>query len=125
MYEDVANNLNKFIIQYPKTIVPSPTAIDYQNGFIERYFVRKANDSNGHIFEVNYEIFAEYSSNPFWISDRMLWRITGPIEAIYKEDGTMDDRGVRASNSASIGLASVKLKNIGLYLPNLLQFRKS
>ena len=39
-------------------------------------------------------------------------------------DGSFEDMGVEMSNRASISLASTKLKNIGLYLPNLFQFYK-
>jgi hypothetical protein len=39
-------------------------------------------------------------------------------------DGEVNDIGVRNSNKATISIAASKIKNIGLYLPNLLQFYK-
>ena len=46
MYKDIISNSELFTIKYPETIVPSPTQYDYENGFIERYFLQKANDSS-------------------------------------------------------------------------------
>jgi hypothetical protein len=124
MYKDIAKNLKKFVINYPQTIVPNPIDTDYQNGFIRRYFTRRANDEFGHIFEISEETYGQYIIDVFWISDTVKWRIAGPLEAAYKENGDIADKGVRDSNKAAMGHASKNLKNISLYLPNLLQFYK-
>jgi hypothetical protein len=124
MYKDVAKDLNTYKIEYPKTIVPTPSALDYSSGFIRRYFVRKRNDENGHVFEISKDVYSEYEDSPFWKTETLKWRIRGPLDIIYKDNGEVDDVGVINSNKAAIGLAQVNLKNIGLYLPNLKQFWK-
>ena len=124
MYKDVAKNIDIFQIEYPNTIVPNPTTQDYENGFIRRYFIRQFNDVNGHIFEISNESYSKYLESPFWIVEQIKWRITGPINEIYKDNGEIEDIGVKNSNIAALNIASEKLKNIGLYLPNLLQFHK-
>jgi hypothetical protein len=124
MYKDVAQNIEQFTIKFPKTLVPIPSDYDYSNGFIERYFVQKSNDINGHVYEVNKNVYAEHFENPFWKTETLYWRITGPIDTTYKSTGEVDDVGVKNSNRAALNIASIKLKNIGLYLPNLLQFYK-
>ncbi|CAB4143144.1 hypothetical protein UFOVP449_124 [uncultured Caudovirales phage] len=122
MYQDVAKSTELFVIKYPQTIVPSPTESDYQIGFIRRYFVRKANEPEGHIFEVSDSVYVEYTKNPFWKGDTIKWRIAGPLEPTFNIRGESEDKGVPNSNAASIASASAILKNIKLYLPNLLQF---
>lgn len=122
MYKDIAQNVDIFVIEYPKTIVPNPTENDYNALFINRYFVRKANDLSSHIFEVDKSTFDEYKANPFWLGENLRWRITGPIDAVYNSAGNIDDKGVLDSNKSSIYIASKILPNIKLYLPNLLQF---
>ena len=122
MYNDVAKNPDLFAIKYPQTIVPSPKDSDYQIGFIRRYFVRKANEPEGHIFEVNSAVYVEYTKNPFWKGDSIKWRISGPLEPVFNSKGELEDKGVTDSNRAGIAAASTILKNIKLYLPNLLQF---
>ena len=122
MYKKVANNIDLFIVNTPNTIVPNPTEEDYYIGFVRRYFVRKANDVNGFTYEIAKDEYAEYIDNPFWTTTDIKWRISGPLNPTYKENGEEDDRGVMNSNKAAIGIAASKIKNIGLYLPNILQF---
>lgn len=124
MYKEIAQNLDIFVIKYPKTLVPNPDESDYNIGFIQRYFTRKANDEYGHIFEIDNNVYGEYSKHPFWISTSIRWRIAGPLDAKYNDDGTIADKGVIGGNRAEIAQASKTLKNVGLYLPNLLQFYK-
>ncbi len=124
MYTDIVKNIDSFKVVYPNTIVPVPSEDDYANGYIRRYFVKKANDTNGHIFEISKETYLEYLQHPLWIVDNIKWRISGPIEPVYNSNGEMDDRGVRNSNKAAIQLSINKIKNLQLYLPNLLQFHK-
>jgi hypothetical protein len=125
MYKDVVNNLNLFDIKFPNTIVPSPTSDDYNLGFIMRYFIQKANDSNAHVFEIDLKTYELYKENPHWKVIEVKWRIKGPLNTTYKNDGEIDDKGVKNSNQAAINRASFFLKNVGLYLPNLLQFHKN
>ena len=124
MYKDVVNNLNLFDIKYPKTIVPNPSEDDYSVGFIIRYFIQKVNDDSGHIFEIDANEYNVYQNNLHWKSVELRWRITGPKNTTYDVGGNIDDKGVINANKSSISRASTKLKNIGLYLPNLLQFYK-
>jgi len=124
MYSDLLKNTNLFKIEYPKTVVPNPTNEDYNAGFIRRYFVRRSNDVAGHIFEISEESYSAYVNNesPYWIAETIKWRISGPIEKTFKPDGNVADIGVKSSNKAALGIASAKLPNIRLYIPNLLQF---
>jgi hypothetical protein len=124
MYTNVANNLELFKIDLPKTIVPIPSNNDYGVGFIRRYFCQKVNDSNGHVYEIDNEVYSTLKLSPFWKVVDVKWRITGPLNATYKQTGELDDIGVIASNRAALSTSSYVLKNIGLYLPNLLQFYK-
>ncbi len=124
MYKDVAKNIDRYKIKIPNTIVPTPSVSDYENGFIERYFLRVAFDSNGFVYEVSNSTYNLYATNAFWVGETLLWRITGPIDIVYNEDGFVKDKGVVNSNKTSISIASLKIKNISLYLPNLKQFHK-
>ena len=124
MYKDITNNSKLFEVNIPQTIVPNPNDDDYTIGFIVRYFVQKRNDENAHIFEVNQNEYQKLKNNPHWKVMDLKWRIKGPQTATYKMDGNIDDKGVTNSNKAAITRASYSLKNIALYLPNILQFYK-
>ena len=124
MYKDVARNIENFTLQIPKTIIPIPNEFDYDNGFLRRYFIQKTNDSNGFVFEVSEEVHDELRDNPFWKVADLKWRITGPKETVYNKVGELSDVGVEITNKQIINLTSNTIRNIGLYLPNLLQFHK-
>ena len=124
MYKDISKTVDFFKIKYPNTIVPTPITQDYENGFIRRYFIRHANDANGHIFEISEDTYLQYLENQFWKVEQIKWRISGPTEPTYKDSGEFDDMGVKNSNTSALNIASINLKNIKLYLPNILQFHK-
>jgi hypothetical protein len=56
------------------------------------------------------------------MGDSIKWRISGPLESVFNGKGEIEDKGVTDSNKAGLATASTILKNIKLYLPNLLQF---
>jgi len=94
------------------THIPSPEEKDFKKGYITRYFAQKANDESSYIFEIDKDNYGELITNPFFLTVKLNWRLTGTIEQI------------RESNSKSVTLASNTLKSISLYLPNKLQFHK-
>jgi hypothetical protein len=124
MYSDLVKNKTFYSLEIPKTIVPVPTSNDYESSFIERYFIQKANDVNGFVYEIDINEFTHIKSNPYWLSTIISWRISGPLNEVYNDNGILIDKGVINSNKATLATASAKLKNIGLYLPNVLQFHK-
>jgi hypothetical protein len=124
MYSDLVKNKTFYSLEIPKTIVPVPTSNDYESSFIERYFIQKANDIHGFVYEIDMNEFTRIKSNPYWLYVVISWRISGPLDSVYNNDGMLIDKGVINSNKATLATASAKLKNIGLYLPNLLQFHK-
>jgi hypothetical protein len=124
MYKNLVKNISDFDLQLPKTIVPTPSELDYDNGFIRRYFIQKTNDSNGFVFEISDEMHKYYSDNPFWKVADLKWRITGPKQTVYNQKGELSDIGVEITNKQIINLTSKTIRNISLYLPNLLQFHK-
>lgn len=124
MYKDLIKNKTFFPLTIPNTIVPSPSEEDYEIGSIDRYFAQKANDINGFVYEINLDTFSKLNENPNWNVEIVRWRISGPLNEVYNNLGTLTDKGVINSNTASVFIASTTLKNIGLYLPNFLQFHK-
>lgn len=124
MYDKVARNLGKFVINPPPTHVPTPDESDYDRGFIRRYFLRKTNDPNAIIYEVESGIYAAMVENPFWKGTTIRWRLDGPLDPII-ENGKVKDKGVVESNRASIGLGKMVLENLGVYLNNPKQFHIS
>jgi hypothetical protein len=126
------NNIDRYnqLNRKPKTStkiithVPKPTESDYQRGFIRRYFIQKLNDTLSPVYEVDYERFGNYKSDPYFSSVTLKWRISGPKETKYDNNGNVVDKAASESNRISIQISSDKIPNLKLYLPNLLQFHK-
>lgn len=112
-YKELAkNNIREFKLPKIVAYIPSPTEKDYKRGYITRYFVQKANDVAGYVYEISLLEFNNFTISPFYNQVTLDWRIVGT------------DDEIKDSNSKSIKLAQKKLKAIYLHLPNLLQFRK-
>ena len=106
------------------THIPTPTAADYTRGYITRYFIQKSNDTNSPIFEVNTKTYSRFASNPLYVVCSIKWRLTGPKETKYRENGDLLDLSVSDSNRRSIKSVYEFIPLLNSYLPNLLQFYK-
>lgn len=107
-----------------KSFLPKPTEVDYKRGYITRYFAQKVNDLNSPIREISNDDYINVSRNSFYNTTSLKWRITGPKEIKYDSNNNVIEKSVLDSNQISIRLASKSIKNLKLYLPNLLQFYK-
>ena len=92
--------------------IPKPDDIDYKRGYIERYFVQRANDTTGKIVEIDAAAFSKFVQNPFYTAITLDWKIVG------------SDDEIKDCNFKSIKFVLKQMPKIQMYLPNLLQFRK-
>jgi hypothetical protein len=106
------------------THIPTPSKIDYSRGYISRYFMKKVNDINSPIFEIDSKTYLRFQTNPLFSRCSLKWRISGPKETQYRENGDVFDVSVSESNRRAIKLVYEKIPTLKLYLPNLLQFYK-
>ena len=111
-YNRISNNDGLFNETKFKTYVPTPTENNYIVGYIMRYFIQKANDENGYIFEIDRFNFIDFIENPFYTAVQLNWRIRGSKEEVMN------------SNKKSINISYERMPSLKLYLPNLLQFHK-
>lgn len=117
MYQNLIKNININKIETPNTFVPNPNETDYVNGFITRYFVQKANELNGPIYEINSDTFGKLKKNAFWRNVILTWKIAGSSN-IEKNDVAL----IRKYNRESISKAKTVIPSIDSYLVDLLQF---
>jgi hypothetical protein len=111
-YNKVNKNNGLFNQTKFKTYAPNPIEKDYIVGYIMRYFIQRANDENGHIFEIDRLYFTDFIENPFYTAVQLNWRIKGTAEEVIN------------SNKKSINISYERMPALKLYLPNLLQFHK-
>ena len=111
-YNKIQNNLSEYKLPEIITHVPTPTNADYKKGYIKRYFIQKANDTAGYIYEIDSFNFLNFKISPYFKAIMIFWRITGTTEQISQ------------SNSKSIQIGMETIPSLHLYLPNTLQFSK-
>ena len=107
-YDNLTGFKQKFSKLDVKTHFPKLNESDYNRGFVTRYFVQKSNDTNSPIYEISSSSYSSYNNNPFFIASAVRWRIVGPKETVYDEDGSIVDKSVSESNRISINLQSKK-----------------
>lgn len=96
---------------------PIPTTDDYDKGYIDRYFVKKANENV--IIEVS---FLTNVNTNLYTRVSMQWKISGPKNNIFK-NGILDKAGVMEQNKFEI--ERVKKEegiDLSIVLSNLLEY---
>ena len=106
------------------TTIPTPNESDYSIGYVLRFFIQKTNDNSSPIYEVSNSTYNSLLSRPIYKGVILKWRISGPKQTQYDNEGRILNRSVSDSNRITIKLESDKMPNLKLYLPNLLQFHK-
>ena len=91
---------------------PQPNEMDYKRGYITRYFIQKANDTESSVYEVDYLGYRKFFEHPFTTAVSLDWKIIG------------SDEQIKESNFKSIKLHYKKMPKLMVYLPNLLQFKQ-
>ena len=123
-YNRIGRNISATQPRKIKTNVPNPTESDYRIGYILRYFIQKTNDVSSPIYEVSNSTYNLLLTKPIYRGVSLKWRIAGPKETQYDNEGRIVDKSVSESNRIAIRLVSDRMKNLKLHLPNLLQFYK-
>ena len=112
---DRYNTINKKKVYKQPVLSPyEPKLIerDYQIGFIYRYFIRKRNEVNGTIFEINIDTHTKYKNDPLFIITRIRWKVSG------------EQYEIETANRKSINLGKLDISNLDTYLKNLTLFSK-
>jgi len=112
-YTDVAKLSREYDLNVIKPFIPTTNQNDYNRGYITRFFTQKSNDSASTVYEIHSSTYSKLSNNPFFNTVSLDWQIIGTEEKI------------KDVNKRSIQFAAKTLPAVQLYLPNLLQFRKT
>jgi hypothetical protein len=111
-YNKVSNIGSDFREKRISPHLPTPNDLDYERGYIVRYFIQKANDTQSRITEVDYIGYSKFVNDAFYTTVSLDWKIKGT------------DTEIKECNFKSIKTGVDKIPLIQSYLPNLVQFRK-
>ena len=111
-YKQIAKTGTTFDEKRISPHVPTPTELDYDRGYIVRYFIQKANDVKARITEVDYIGYKKFVGDAFYTTVSLDWKIKG------------SDEEIKECNFKSIKTGIDKIPLLQSYLPNLIQFKK-
>jgi hypothetical protein len=123
VYNVLARHNTGFYSQTPKVYLPDPGPEEYNKGYIMRFFVQKANDSNGPIVEVTEDALKLFIDNPFYAAATVSWKITGPPNTITR-GGVEHEVGVSEHNYTRANRANDRIRGISDKLSDVYQFYK-
>lgn len=103
--------------------LPNPTDVDYNKGFIIRYFIKRVNGDNTTIREVSMDNYKQLQSNPLYLTTSLTWILKGKLEGTYM-GGTIVLPGVLIYNDRAVKTAERVIPGLGMLLNNLAQFHK-
>jgi hypothetical protein len=111
-YNKVSNIGSDFREKRISPYLPTPNDLDYERGYIVRYFIQKANDTQSRITEVDYIGYSKFVGDAFYTTVSLDWKIKGT------------DAEIKQCNFKSIKTGIDRIPLIQSYLPNLMQFKK-
>jgi hypothetical protein len=111
-YAEISNLGFQFEPKILSAHIPTPNEMDYERGYIVRYFVQRANDTQSRIVEVDYIGYKKFLGDAFYTAVSLDWKIKGT------------DVDIRDCNLKSIKLSVKDMPLIQSYLPNPIQFHK-
>ncbi len=109
----VYGNITNYDLQsgtHPIEKYVSPKEKDYEKGYFTRYFIRKINDNNGQIYEVDSALYKTFISHSIYFGIKLEWRITG------------QDIEVQNDNYDTILLKDIKMSGLKRKLTNLVKY---
>ena len=124
MIYDTPNNvktivgLGSYSFVTPSTYIPTITVNDYDNGYIDRFFISRINYFD--IIETNYKDY-NIANMSFFKKIKIDWKITGSEFNVYIGK-TLQDTGVVNYNNRVINDVISYIPNINIILNNPKQF---
>lgn len=120
----IYNSIKKIPIQtVPKQYLPSPTDLDYQRGFILRYFMKRKNGKADTIKEISKDEYDKMKINVLYKRVEISWKITGKLKDDMSNPN-MPVYGIEDTNKRMIDSKLKEFEDLDKYLTNLSQFAK-
>jgi len=106
--------LSNILEPMPQYVAPVITQQDADKGFINRYFIRQANDKT-FVVEVDSSQYYRLKSNPRFVGGQVKWKIIGKLETIKLQTG-INLYGVKDSNRIAVADADLTFGGLTTYI---------
>ncbi len=130
LYEyDKARAFKSRDVVEPNQSVVRPRESDYTTGFMVRYFVERAGSFEGYPIEIDKLQYASYGkeggiSGDVYNSVAINWKLTGPRNNVFTQDGTLYEMGIFEHNQQVVYSATRIIPSLPGAIKNYLEFAK-
>lgn len=120
LYPTKEKQLAKLLQQLPVTTSPIVTQSDVAQGFIQRYFVRAANDQT-FVVEIDKKQFELLKHNPRFITATIKWKIIGKQQNEYRKDN-VTVYGTTDTNRQTVANADLTFGGLRKYIQDYAEY---
>lgn len=113
----------------PRPYILRSQQLDYDAGYVTRYFVEKAFGSGRYPIEIDYLQYQSYNK-PKNINGGLYnlvglnWKLTGPLNNVYNKNGVILELGIYEHNALQVEYASKTIPNISYIIKNYIEFAR-
>ncbi len=111
-----ARKIATIVQQEPTPVMPVVTQSDAENGFLDRYFIKAANQSEL-IVEVDKDQYNLFKNNPRFIVAKIRWKIRGDVNTTTTAYG-VKVLGVEDYNKNLVSRQDLTFKGLSRYINN-------
>ena len=120
LYPTRTNQLSRLLQETPTPSIPVVTQGDAEQGFIDRYFVRTANNE-GLVVEIDKKQYESFRKNPRFITTKLRWKIVGKKENTIIPAGAIV-YGIADTNRNTVANADLTFGGLRKYIQDYAQF---
>jgi len=123
-YYDSIRNKTKKYYKTPTYVNNPPSKKDFEKGYYTRYFLKRVNDINSAVIEVDNTQFDGLGSNidgNLYYGIKLDWKITGMLDDHYTNN-SIDSYGVRSTNDRTITINEQKIPGLISILKNSMEY---
>jgi hypothetical protein len=113
----------------PKPYILKSQQLDYNSGYVVRYFVEKAFGSDRYPIEIDYLQHQSYNkpksiNGGLYNRVKLNWKLTGPLNNVYTKSGMISQIGIYEHNALQVEYASKTIPNISYVIKNYIEFAR-
>jgi len=113
----------------PKPIIIKPMDIDYDLGYIDRFFVEKSINVEKYPTEIDNKQYQKYNTakninGGLYLVVILKWKLTGPLRDRRDGKGNLIERGIYEHNALEVEKGSRQIPNISYLIKNYIEFAR-
>jgi hypothetical protein len=113
----------------PKPIIIKPIELDYDTGYVDRFFVEKAINVEKYPTEVDNKQFQKYNTvkninGGLYLMVILNWKLTGSLRDRRDAKGNLIERGIYEHNALEVEKGSRQIPNLSYVIKNYIEFAR-